>query len=402
MTTKLIISLSIILLGLSSCNLTEQEFLKKDIYKSEYEQYLEAYVDEDELPKIESDDSDDIEEVAFEQNNEVLLAEKDIDLPVIQKELIEDKKMEQVFEKSIDEILIEKKDIEEIAEKSLDESFIEEKEIQNVADKEENDEHKDRDCKHEGFKPNKPQAHSDLEGKEFFVEHHSLPGEFDDLGLELPPVQKPEEGPGCNVLLSPEKELIVNGSFELGHNLKKSENASGWSVYESILGWNTDREQADAPIEIQYGHIAGLMASDGKSKLELDSHDKKGFSESDAVVYQDIQTEKGKLYILSLDYSARTSNDIHSNAVDVYFSGKLVAKLESLEGKKWKRFHFSIEGIGGVERLELKARKDRDTKGGFIDNVSMKALAPIELAQCEHRDEDDSLLPPRDVIQEDF
>jgi len=67
--------------------------------------------------------------------------------------------------------------------------------------------------------------------------------------------------------------LIVNGSFELGHDLGNNQ----WSIYHSLSGdWTTDDigvagPHGDVPFEVQTGNVGGVFAQDGNALVELDS-----------------------------------------------------------------------------------------------------------------------------------
>jgi hypothetical protein len=168
-------------------------------------------------------------------------------------------------------------------------------------------------------------------------------------------------------------ELIVNGSFEEGHGLGNNK----WNVFSELPGWKADLAAIDAPIEIQNGdNIGGMPASDGTAKLELDSHNKNGFTRSDAHVYQEVQTTSGAKYKLKVDYSPRVNNCNNSCVVEVYWDETLVATLDD-PVKGWKSYEFELDGTGETSRLEFRAYEDNNTTGGYIDNVSMKIIVGL-------------------------
>lgn len=164
--------------------------------------------------------------------------------------------------------------------------------------------------------------------------------------------------------------LVFNGSFEEGHGLGDNT----WGLYKDLPGWYADLQVVDAPIEVQTGQTGGLLPSDGNAKIELDSHDKDGFTRSDARVYQLIDTEVGAQYEVSLDYSPRTKNNEHSNFVWVLIDGKEMKKLRS-KTIGWITTKFIFRATNNETRLEFRAKRDRDTLGGFIDNVILKKVA---------------------------
>lgn len=191
----------------------------------------------------------------------------------------------------------------------------------------------------------------------------------DDEALPVAVVNLPAApGNGDDNLTIERAELIVNGSFEEGHDLGNN----SWSVFDELPGWKADLEMADAPIEVQNGlNIGGISPSNGTAKIELDSHNKNGYSESDAVVYQMVDgTVDGQPYLLRFDYSPRVNNHGTSSVVEVYWDGNLIEELDAQE-VNWQEYAFEVIGTGEPTRLEFRAIIDNDTLGGYIDNVSL-------------------------------
>ncbi len=174
-------------------------------------------------------------------------------------------------------------------------------------------------------------------------------------------------------------DLIVNGSFEEGHDLGNNQ----WGVFDQVGAWYADLTSSDAGIEIQTGQtIGGLAPSDGNSKLEFDAHNKNGFSASDVEVYQTLDTDAAEDYILSFDYSPRVQGNESTNAADVYWDGNLIASLNS-EVKGWQTYTLVVRGAGAGTRLSFKGFVDGDTLGGYLDNVKVKQLKPDEEGASE-------------------
>ncbi|MEO0336490.1 MAG: hypothetical protein AAF202_08850, partial [Pseudomonadota bacterium] len=169
--------------------------------------------------------------------------------------------------------------------------------------------------------------------------------------------------------------LVINSSFEEGHSLRPNR----WGVYSEITGWTADLDFNDAPIEVQRGTVT--EASDGEHYIELDSHPRKPFSESNAAVYQDIPTEDGQAYRLSFDYAVERSprginegNYQDSNTVEVYWEGERVAVLNEFR-QEWTTTEVLVVGnSGGASRLEFRGGGREDTHGGFIDNVKLEQV----------------------------
>jgi hypothetical protein len=167
-----------------------------------------------------------------------------------------------------------------------------------------------------------------------------------------------------------ENELIINGSFEEGHGLGTNQ----WGLFEYLPGWYANTIKRNAAIEVQNGpNIGGISASDGTAKVELDAHDKDGYSSSDVVVVQDIVTNSNELYILSFDYSARVANNKKTNRARVLWNGKKVANLNN-NSVGWKSYSIQVKSISEIQRLEFIGKQDSDTVGGYIDNISLKKV----------------------------
>ena len=160
------------------------------------------------------------------------------------------------------------------------------------------------------------------------------------------------------------ENLVINGSFEEGHGLLNRQ----WGVFSEILGWKADLESVDAPMEIQVGNIGGLVPSNKQAKLELDSHNRNGYTQSDAHIYQDINLEIGEYYVVEFDYAPRVETGTQSSDVEFYFGGDLIETLHG-EKKEWNHYRYLIQADSDVMRLEFRAIIDNDTLGGYIDDV---------------------------------
>lgn len=165
-------------------------------------------------------------------------------------------------------------------------------------------------------------------------------------------------------------DLIINGSFEDGFDL----NGRRWNVFSDILGWNADLEASDAPIEIQREIV--LQPSDGQHYLELDSHDFRGYSESNAHIYQDVDTEEGQAYRLVFDYSPRVRGNAETNKVEVYFEGEKVGEFTGDERGWQTKEILVIANSVDVSRLEFRGSGTEDTYGALIDNVKLEVINP--------------------------
>ncbi|TQV70862.1 DUF5801 repeats-in-toxin domain-containing protein [Denitrobaculum tricleocarpae] len=171
--------------------------------------------------------------------------------------------------------------------------------------------------------------------------------------------------------------LIVNGSFEEGHGL----GSRNWNTYGEgrIPGWNPDLDASNAPIEIQNGNLGGIRAQDGTAKLELDSHARGSFSDSNAHVYQDVNTKPGETYELSFQYAPRPRDGgSGSSDAEVWWNGEKVATLTD-ETSGWREITLNVKGgEADITRLEFRAVGKENTLGGYIDNVSLCPCAAVD------------------------
>jgi Ca2+-binding RTX toxin-like protein len=150
--------------------------------------------------------------------------------------------------------------------------------------------------------------------------------------------------------------LLTNGSFE-------ADAISGsWSYGGNLTGW----QRTGAATETwQSGQVYnGTKASDGNQHLELDA----GRNSQDGV-YQDVQTEDGTIYSLSLDIAKRIGTSSHTNTVEIVWNGEVIATIDPTE-TDFTTFNFELTGTGGQDRLTLREEGgDDDSLGGLIDNV---------------------------------
>lgn len=169
--------------------------------------------------------------------------------------------------------------------------------------------------------------------------------------------------------------IVLNGSFEEGHNLGNNR----WNVFEEVGAWKADLTYNDAGIEIQNGQsIGGLAPSDGDAKLEFDAHNRNGFTASDVEVYQEIDTDASVDYVLTFDYSPRVEGNTDTNKAEVYWDGNLIATLNA-EVKGWQTYTIVVSGVGAATRLSFQGHIDNDTVGGYLDNVKLKPILEDEV-----------------------
>lgn len=153
-------------------------------------------------------------------------------------------------------------------------------------------------------------------------------------------------------------ELVVNGSFET-----PSLPFGSWGVFGSISGWT---RSFGSGIEIENNAVTA--ASEGSQLVELDSIRNSG-------MYQDIATNGDGWFTLSFDYSPRPGVSAASNPIGVWWDGVRIATLTG-NVADWGTHTYQVKGSdsNAMTRLEFKAGGISDGLGGFLDNVSVKAV----------------------------
>ncbi len=152
------------------------------------------------------------------------------------------------------------------------------------------------------------------------------------------------------------QNLIINGSFE-------NPDTGSWTQVSSIEGWTA----SSGLIEVGDNAVSayGVTASDGRQFAEIDAG-----SSTDSF-YQDVLTDAGQSYTLSLDVAARSG--VASNTVEVYWNGVLVDAIDP-SSTAFESHSFTVEGTGGMDRLEFREPAgENNNVGGLIDNVSLVA-----------------------------
>lgn len=154
--------------------------------------------------------------------------------------------------------------------------------------------------------------------------------------------------------------LLVDGSFETAPVA-----ANTWTHFSTVGGW-----QSDTGIEV-WGKGFIHNASDGNQAIELDYDNR--FSK----VWQDVKTEAGHAYTLSLDTAARPGTDMsvgsNTNGINIYWNGQLVQRIAP-GSTDWQHSTFTVIGSGGTDRLEFREDAGKnDSLGGLIDNVKLTA-----------------------------
>ena len=204
-------------------------------------------------------------------------------------------------------------------------------------------------------------------------------------------IQFRDDGPS----VTPQTNLIVNGSFEEGHT---ELGTSGWSIYHSIPGWTTadigdEGPTGDVPFEIQVGGVGGTPAQNGNALVELDADLSSGtvpadttqhFNDSgqlNATIQQVVNgTTDGQTYELTFWYAPRIGeggND--SGGLNVLWNGQIVKTINSdgmTEGQ-WQQITVFVEGTG-ADTIAFQGTGQANQLGALIDNVSLIAATVVD------------------------
>jgi len=175
-------------------------------------------------------------------------------------------------------------------------------------------------------------------------------------------------------------DLIVNGSFELGHGLT----GSAWEIYGSIDGWTKGAD--GIPFEVQTGGAGGLAPNDGNALIELDGdtegngnpHDTPDPVHTNATIQQTIAgTEAGQTYQLTFWYAPRGDGS-DSSGMDVYFEGHKVFSIppgsSEYASGTWHQITLTVTATGPNAVLGFAGTGAENENGALLDNVSLKAV----------------------------
>ncbi|KPN62763.1 hypothetical protein SAMN04488527_12432 [Aliiroseovarius crassostreae] len=174
-----------------------------------------------------------------------------------------------------------------------------------------------------------------------------LQGRTEDVSDML--TERPESG-----------NLVTNGDFE-AYTPGNGGAPDGWFRNASMPG--THIERLDTQI------VGDVTESPfGRFGVELDSDANTG-------IYQDLRTEAGQTYEISIDYTARDHLAAENNTVEVLWDGKVVGTISETHGD-WKTYTFTVTGAtGSSSRLELRGGGTSDSIGGVIDNIRVEKQA---------------------------
>ncbi|KQU71853.1 hypothetical protein ASC75_24125 [Aminobacter sp. DSM 101952] len=178
-------------------------------------------------------------------------------------------------------------------------------------------------------------------------------------------------------------ELVVNGSFELGHG-----NVLGgqdWEIFHQLPGWNSG---GNVPFEVQTGGAGGIGApvGGGTAVVELDSDtegnpangnvgDINPTGDTNATIQQVVNgTEAGQTYQLTFYYSPR--GDATTAGMKVTFGGVEVfnSSAGNYQPGTWYPITVTVTAPVNNAVLAFTGTGAQDEVGALLDKVSLKAV----------------------------
>lgn len=185
---------------------------------------------------------------------------------------------------------------------------------------------------------------------------------------------------------------IVNGDFETIGSYTTNGNGgaagrtqdsltgsrgSSWGVFDALQGWT--KGSGTAGIEIQTSNTIGSlpMLTGSNYYVELDSHGNRGTTNSS--MHQNIGTlVASQKYQLSFWYAARTNDPLTNGiryAVDGAASGGFGSTTGSgSDANQWRLVTSVFTASSSALSLGFYADGTDDSYGGFIDNISVRAV----------------------------
>jgi T1SS-143 domain-containing protein len=205
-------------------------------------------------------------------------------------------------------------------------------------------------------------------------------------------IQFRDDGPSVTA----QTNLIVNGSFEQGHDDLQ---AGQWSIYHTLSGtWTSaDTGNGNVPFEVQVNNSngsgpGGVPAEDGQALIELDSDLSGGnlsggdhvnnTGHTNSTIQQVIAgTEAGQTYELTFWYAPRPGEgNADSGSMNVLWNGAVVKTIDSSDFTPgvWQQITVFVEGTGANNVLAFQAEGQENSLGALIDNVSLVAAVAVD------------------------
>lgn len=206
-------------------------------------------------------------------------------------------------------------------------------------------------------------------------------------------------GDDCNACTVSGSNLVVNPSFEANGVT----HSTGWDIFDNgtaNMGWSVEWVNATSPFNTvvrpsvakmefhKSGNLTntgdipdGWLAQDGDQYTELDTDWNGHVGSLDgepalAKIYQDIPTTAGKKYELRFWHSYRPGEALGENPMTVKWNGGNVATVQAdgtgQTSTNWTEYTYEVIATGALTRLEFEGGGVDNSRGIFLDNVSLK------------------------------
>lgn len=175
------------------------------------------------------------------------------------------------------------------------------------------------------------------------------------------------------------ENLVQNGSFEdvthsygCGHGHRHYHHRHHHKTIE-LSGWDTTDGPGPDILSSRW-----TPSADGNRHIELDGS---GARNTNSSITQEIPTQGTGTFELSFSYAAPPFSRAESNGIEVVWNGQVIDTI-SADGSwpiEWQTFTYELEGSGDTTGLEFRAVGHDDGRGGYLDDISVVAVAPPPL-----------------------
>lgn len=174
------------------------------------------------------------------------------------------------------------------------------------------------------------------------------------------------------------ENLVQNGSFEdvtysRGHGHRHYHHRHHHKTVE-VNGWET----SSGPGPDVLNNPWWARSAEGNRHIELDGS---GGRNTNSSITQEIPTQGTGTFQLSFSYAAPPFSHASSNGIEVVWNGQVIDTI-SANGSwpiEWQTFTYELEGGGDTTGLEFRAVGRDDGRGGYLDDISVVAVAPPPL-----------------------
>ncbi len=154
------------------------------------------------------------------------------------------------------------------------------------------------------------------------------------------------------------QNLITNAGFE---DLKRTPRDGRWTYIKSadVEGWEANRSS----MEVWSSGMLGVQAASGDYFIELDS--KRNLLDS---IYREVETEKGRVYEVSLYARARTWG---TSDFELSWGGEVVEQVTPEKGE-WNQYTFKVVGTGEPMTFAISELAGQDEGlGPLLDDIKL-------------------------------